>query len=150
MKKADVHVHSKYSDHPSEWFLQRLGAAESYTDPDALYAAAVRQGMDFVTVTDHNCMKGVLYLKAKYPDRVFTGVESTAYFPEDGCKVHVLIFGLSEVQFREIERLRKDISCLRQYLLIEGLAYSVAHATYSVNNRLTAEHLEKLVMLFNP
>jgi len=149
MQKADLHVHSKYSDHPSEWFLQRLGAAESYTDPDALYLAAIRQGMDFVTVTDHNCMKGALYLKNKHPDHVFTGVESTAYFPEDGCKVHILIFGLSAVQFQEIERRRTDIYQLRKYLLDEDLAYSVAHATYAVNNRLTAEHLEKLVLLFN-
>jgi glycosyltransferase involved in cell wall biosynthesis len=32
MAKADLHLHSKYSNHPSEWFLQRLGASESYTE----------------------------------------------------------------------------------------------------------------------
>lgn len=26
MKKADLHCHSVYSEHPSEWFLQKLGA----------------------------------------------------------------------------------------------------------------------------
>ena len=37
MGKVDLHVHSKYSNHPSEWFLQRLGASESYTEPEAIY-----------------------------------------------------------------------------------------------------------------
>ncbi|HTU03872.1 MAG TPA: PHP domain-containing protein, partial [Candidatus Sulfotelmatobacter sp.] len=63
MRKADLHVHSRHSDHPSEWFLQRLGAAESYTDPETVYQAAIRQGMDFVTLTDHNCLAGALDLQ---------------------------------------------------------------------------------------
>lgn len=29
MARADLHCHSVYSEHPSEWFLQRLGAAGS-------------------------------------------------------------------------------------------------------------------------
>lgn len=149
MKKADIHVHSKHSDHPSEWFLQRIGAAESYTDPEAVYDLAVREGMDFVTLTDHNCIKGALHLRKRYPDRVFTGVETTAYFPEDGCKVHVLIYGVDERQFRKIERIRTDVYALRDFIRDESLAHSVAHATYSVNGRLTAEHLEKLILLFD-
>lgn len=94
MAKVDLHAHSKYSNHPSEWFLQRLGAAESYTEPEAIYRMARSRGMDFVTVTDHNCMRASLELVAKYPEHCFSGVEATAYFPEDGCKVHVLIYGL--------------------------------------------------------
>jgi glycosyltransferase involved in cell wall biosynthesis len=149
VKKADIHVHSKHSDHPSEWFLQRIGAAESYTDPETVYDLAIREGMDFVTLTDHNCIRGALHLKKRHPDRVFTGVETTAYFPEDGCKVHVLIYGLDERQFRRVERIRTDIYALRDFLREETLAHSVAHATYSVNGRLTAEHLEKLILLFD-
>jgi|GEM_PF-4075019 len=37
MKKADLHCHSTYSEHPTEWFLQKLGAKESYTDPMFIY-----------------------------------------------------------------------------------------------------------------
>lgn len=96
MRKADLHVHSRHSEHPSEWFLQRIGAAESYADPEAVYAKAVTQGMDFVTLTDHNCVAGALVLQQAHPEQVFTGVETTTYFPEDGCKVHLLIYGLDE------------------------------------------------------
>ena len=54
MAIADLHVHSKASKRPSEWFLQKVGAKESYTDIDTLYSTAKAAGMDFVTVTDHN------------------------------------------------------------------------------------------------
>lgn len=149
MSKADLHCHSIYSEHPSEWFLQRLGAKESYTDPQAIYLAALEAGMDFVTITDHNKMDGVLLLKAKYPSKVITGVEATAYFPDDGCKVHILIYGLDEIQFESINHLRKDIYELRDYLVRENLTHSVAHASYSVNGKLTQTHLEKLILLFD-
>ena len=63
MKKIDLHVHSKYSKHPSEWFLQRIGAKESYTEPELIYQLARSQGMDFVTITDHNKIDGALFLQ---------------------------------------------------------------------------------------
>ena len=150
MAKADLHVHSKYSEHPSEWFLQRLGAAESYTEPDeAIYAAAKAREMDLVTITDHNKIDGVLRLKAAHPQDVFTGVEATAYFPEDDCKIHILLFGFSETEFAEIQRARRDIYQLRDYIRDRRLAHSVAHATFRVNGKLALAHLEKLMLLFN-
>ncbi len=149
MMKADAHVHSKFSDHPSEWFLQRIGTAESYTEPDFIYQTAVSRGMDFVTITDHNNIRGALYLKEKHPERVFIGVEATAYFPEDGCKIHILIYGITEKEFADIEKKRENIYELRKYIKEKELAYSIAHATYSVNNRITTEHLEKLILLFD-
>jgi glycosyltransferase involved in cell wall biosynthesis len=149
MTKADLHVHSKYSNHPSEWFLQRLGASESYTEPEFIYQSAKERGMDFVTVTDHNKIEASLLLKERYPNECFTGVESTAYFPEDGCKVHILIYGFTERRFAEIQHCRKNVYDLRDYLFENHLAHSVAHATYSVNNRLTVSHLERLILLFD-
>lgn len=149
MAFADLHVHSKYSNHPSEWFLQRLGTSESYTDPDYIYSESKKRGMDFVTITDHNSIEGALYLVNTYPDDTFMGVESTAYFPEDGCKVHILIFDFTVKQFEQIQRLRRDIYKLRDFLKEQGLPHSVAHATYTVNNTITWQHLEKLILLFD-
>jgi glycosyltransferase involved in cell wall biosynthesis len=149
MAHVDLHVHSKYSNHPSEWFLQRLGASESYTEPETIYKMALKRGMDFVTVTDHNRIAASLELVKKHPKRCFTGVEATAYFPEDSCKVHILIYGLDRDQFTKIQKKRLNIYKLRDYLKKQDLPCVVAHATYSVNGKLTLEHLEKLILLFN-
>ena len=149
MFRADLHVHSKYSNHPSEWFLQRLGASESYTEPEFIYRSAKEKGMNFVTVTDHNRIEAALLLKERYPQDVFTGVESTAYFPEDGCKVHILIYGFDERQFEEIQTHRHNIYDLSEYLHENRLAHSVAHASFSVNGKISLAHLEKLILLFN-
>jgi glycosyltransferase involved in cell wall biosynthesis len=149
MAKADLHVHSIHSRHAADWFLKKLGAYESYTSPDEVYCQAKAKGMRFVTLTDHNKIEGALYLKNKYPKDCFTGVEATTYFPEDGCKVHLLIYGFSRQEWEEIDSLRQNIYNLRDYIKRRDLAYSVAHAAYSVNDRLTQSHLEKLILLFD-
>ena len=58
--KADLHVHSKYSDRPAEWFLRRVGAPECFVEPSEVYRRAKRRGMDFVTIADHNSIRGAL------------------------------------------------------------------------------------------
>jgi len=107
------------------------------------------RGMDYVTVTDHNCWQASKYLSEKYPEDCFTGTEATAYFPEDGCKVHILIYGFNEKQFNKIQKHRRNIYKLRDYIREHDLPYSVAHATYSVNHKLKMEHLERLILLFD-
>ncbi|MBN2846973.1 MAG: glycosyltransferase [Coriobacteriia bacterium] len=148
MARVDLHVHTRYSDHPSEWFLQRLGASESYTEPEEAYRLAKQRGMDFVAITDHNRIDGALELKERHPGDVIVGVEATTYFPEDGCKVHLLLWGITEAEFGRVQELRSDIYALREYVTERDIAHAVAHATFSVNGRLTADHLERLLLLF--
>lgn len=149
MIRADLHVHSCHSRHPSEWFLQRLGAQESYTDVETVYRRARDRGARFVTLTDHNTIDGAQELVARHPSDCFVSTEATAYFPEDGCKVHVLCYGITPAQFAAIQKARENIYNLRDYLRVENIACSVAHPTFSVNGRLTAAHVEKLILLFN-
>jgi glycosyltransferase involved in cell wall biosynthesis len=149
MIRADLHTHSKYSEHPSEWFLQRLGAKESYVEPEFIYRTAKARGMDLVTITDHNMIEGSILLNELHPEDTFTGVESTVYFPEDECKVHILVYGLTESQFNDIQKIRTDIYEMRDFLRQENLAHAVAHATYSVNGKISIDHLEKLMLLFD-
>ena len=145
--RADLHVHSKFSDRPTEWILRRIGSPECYTEPKTIYETAKRRGMQFVTISDHNCIRGALEI-AHQPD-VFIGNEITTYFPEDGCKIHVLTWNISEPQFEEIQRLRENIYDLRDYLWQSQLAHACAHPLYSINDRLTLDHFEKLLVLFN-
>jgi len=87
--KVDLHVHSKYSIRPSQWILQKLGCPECFTEPAEVYRIAKQRGMDLVTITDHNTISGSLDI-AHLPG-TFVSEEVTTYFPEDGCKAHVLV-----------------------------------------------------------
>lgn len=149
MAKVDLHVHSSYSERPSEWFLQRLGTRESYIDPEEVYRNAKKEGMDFVTITDHNTIEGAVRLKQKHPEDVIIGLEATAYFPEDGTKIHLLVWGLNELQFRKIDALRVDIYKLREYIVKEELTHAVAHVTFAINRSLSFEQIERLFVLFD-
>jgi len=149
MAKVDMHVHSKYSGRPSEWFLKKIGTNESYSEPETIFASALSNGMDYVAITDHNAIDGALLLKEKYGERVIVGIETTTYFPEDGCKIHLLVYGINRKEFEEIQNLRENIYTLRDYIKTNNLAHSIAHATYSVNKKLSIEHLEKLILLFD-
>jgi hypothetical protein len=95
------------SDRPSDWFLRRIGAPESFVEPLDLYRYAKQRGLDFVTISDHNCIDGALEI-AHLPD-TFISNEVTTYFPEDGCKVHCLVSGITDRQFEDIQEVRHDI-----------------------------------------
>lgn len=149
MPRADLHVHCKASKRPSEWFLQKVGAQESYTDIDTLYNSAKQCGMDFVTITDHNTIEGVVELVKKYPEDTFVSVEVTTYFPENGCKIHILLYDITPEQFEKADIIRRNIYQLRDYIRDNKIAYSVAHGFYNINSRLDMETLEKLILLFD-
>jgi glycosyltransferase involved in cell wall biosynthesis len=149
MKKADLHVHSKFSGTSSMFFLQKNQINESYTEPEFIYRTAKKMGMDFVTITDHNSIEGIKRLIQKHPEDTFMGVELTANFPEDKTEIHILVYDFSESQFEILNQKRGNIYELRDYILHENLPHAVAHATYAVNQQLTIEHLEKLILLFD-
>ncbi len=145
--RADLHVHSKYSNRPSEWILRRLGSPESFVEPVELYHTVRRRGMQFVTISDHNCIDGAMEI-AHLPG-TFISNEVTTYFPEDRCKVHFLVIGITPQQFEVIQEVRESIYDLRDYVLHEDIIHSVAHPLFRVNDRLTVEQFEKLIVLFN-
>ena len=147
MSKCDLHLHSRHSDRPSEWILRKAGVPDSLSSPVQLYENLRKQGHDFVTLTDHNTLGAFRELRGQ--EGFFPGVEITTYFPEDRCKVHLLAWNLDERQFLEIEKLRPNLLELATFLRKEQLAHAVAHPLISVDGRMTADHFEKLLLLFS-
>lgn len=144
--KADLHAHSKYSKRPAEWILRKLDCPESFTEPGDLYRIAKERGMSLVTITDHNAIDGCLAI-ADLPD-TFISEEVTTYFPEDRCKLHVLVYDIDEGQHREIQRLRENVFDLVSYLNEQAITHALAHPLYSINGKLTVDHFEKTLLLF--
>ncbi|MDX1998451.1 MAG: hypothetical protein SF066_12100 [Thermoanaerobaculia bacterium] len=145
--RADLHLHSRFSNRPSEWFLRQVAAPESFSEPLALYRLCRSRGMDFVTISDHDTLAGSLAI-AHLPG-TFLSTEVTVRFPEDGCRIHCLVLGLTETQHAEIERRREDLYAFHDYLRAENLLHSVAHPLYRVDAAFSLAHLERLLVLFD-
>ncbi|NTU43599.1 MAG: glycosyltransferase family 1 protein, partial [Nitrospirales bacterium] len=79
---------------------------------------------------------------------VFISAEVTTYFPEDGCKLHVVVLDITEAIFSEIMQLRRNVYELQAYLRNSGIAHFVAHPLYDMNGRLSADTIEKILLLF--
>jgi glycosyltransferase involved in cell wall biosynthesis len=144
--KIDLHVHSKFSTRPSQWVLQKLNCPESFTEPTRIYEETRHKGMHLVTISDHNRIEGALSI-AHLPG-TFVSEEVTSYFPEDHCKVHVLVFDIDEAIHKELQRIRENVFDLVDYLRREGLHHAVAHPLFGVNDRITVPNFEKLLLLF--
>ena len=146
MSKCDLHIHSRHSARSEEWLFRRFDFPDSYSDPKQLYEQLRKRGMDYVTITDHDSIDGCLEI-AHLP-RTFISEQVTTYFPHDACKLHILVWGISEQQHRDIEGVRENIFDLQRYVQRAQIAHAVAHPLYSVNGKLEAMHLEQLILLF--
>jgi glycosyltransferase involved in cell wall biosynthesis len=146
VSRCDLHIHSRHSARSEEWLFRRFDFPDSYSDPKQLYEQLLKRGMDYVTITDHDSINGCLEI-AHLP-RTFIGEQVTTYFPQDGCKLHILVWGISEQQHRDIENVREDIFDLQSYLQRAQITHAVAHPLYSVNGKLEPTHLEQLILLF--
>jgi glycosyltransferase involved in cell wall biosynthesis len=102
--------------------------------------------MSLVTISDHNTIDGAQEI-AHLPD-TFISEEITSYFPDDGCKVHVLAINITEGQHQDIQKVRKNIFELIEYLIHENIFHVLAHPLYSINDLLTVEHFERFLLLF--
>jgi glycosyltransferase involved in cell wall biosynthesis len=146
VSRCDLHIHSRHSARSEEWLFRRFDFPDSYSDPKQLHGQLLKRGMDFVTITDHDSINGCLEI-AHLP-RTLIGEQVTTYFPQDGCKLHILVWGISEQQHREIQRVSENIFDLQSYLQHAQIAHAVAHPLYSVNGKLEPRHLEQLILLF--
>src|SRR5437762_4156752 len=146
MSRCDLHIHSRHSARSEEWLFRRFDFPDSYSDPKQLYEQLRKRGMDYVTITDHDSIDGCLEI-AHLP-RTFISEQITTYFPHDSCKLHILVWGISEQQHHDIESVRENMFDLQRYLQRARIAHAVAHPLYSVNGKLEATHLEQLILLF--
>lgn len=145
-KRVDLHCHCVASNRPAEAVLKVLNCPESYSEAEGVYAQAMRRGMDFVTLTDHDVIDGALSIA--HHENVIVGEELTAYFPEDGCKMHIVLWGISKEDHQELQRLAADIYVVADYLEAHNIAHAVAHPLYRQNEKLERWHVERLIVLF--
>lgn len=148
--RMDTHVHSWASDGPAAAALGFIGCPECYSPPEKVYEQARRRGMDLVTITDHDTIRGGLELVERGFSGVILGQEVTVHFPEDRCKLHVLVWGLTPALDEQITtlRLRDDVYEFAGWLRQHNLPHSLAHPLYIQNGKLSFWHIERSALLF--
>jgi glycosyltransferase involved in cell wall biosynthesis len=150
LTRMDTHCHSWASDGPAVAALSFIGVPECYSPPEKVYDQAKARGMDLFTLTDHDTIKGAMELVDRGFPGVIVGQEVTVCFPEDRCKLHVLVWGLTPTHDEELTRLglRGDVYAFANWLYEHKLAHSLAHPLYMQNGRLTRWHVERCALLF--
>jgi glycosyltransferase involved in cell wall biosynthesis len=144
--RVDLHCHSNASNEADEAMLNAIECPESFSEPVDVYQQAKSRGMDFVAITDHDSLNGIKQLSQKADHLV--GEELTCYFPEDRCKIHLLVWGLTDDDHAALQSVADDIYKVATIIQGRNLAHAVAHPVYRQNDVLERWHLERLVLMF--
>lgn len=138
MARADLHVHTNASIFK---YFRAANSHDSYNEPEEVYRLAKARGMDFVTFSDHDTIEGCLRFQDRHPDLTdfFVSVEVETFFPRTGHRIHVNVFDLTRHQHAVVERKRRDIFELVDYLRAESLLYSANHLFQSYRMRQAPE-----------
>jgi glycosyltransferase involved in cell wall biosynthesis/predicted metal-dependent phosphoesterase TrpH len=144
--RVDMHCHSTASEISKLGVQRALGLPECATPPQEVYELAKRRGMDFVTITDHDTIDGVLEI-AERPD-VFVSEELTAHFRGEPQAVHVLCYGITPEDHEWLQANSGDVELCAMYLYDREIACALAHPYYAVGAPLTARHRRRLAELF--
>ena len=145
--RADLHCHSTASEFSRLGCPAAVGMPECATPPEEVYALAKRRGMDFVTITDHDTIDGVLSI-ADRPD-VFISEELTASFRGEPQAVHVLCYDITPADHEWLQANRGDVEACAHYMRERGITAALAHPYYQVAAPLTRRHRRRLAELFD-
>ncbi len=144
--RVDMHCHSTASEVSKLGVQRALGLPECATPPQEVYELAKRRGMDFVTITDHDTIDGVMEI-ADRPD-VFVSEELTAHFRGEPQAVHVLCYGITPDDHEWLQANNSDVELCAMYMYDREIACALAHPYYAVGAPLTARHRRRLAELF--
>jgi glycosyltransferase involved in cell wall biosynthesis/predicted metal-dependent phosphoesterase TrpH len=145
--RVDLHCHSTASQISKLGVQRALGLPECATPPEEVYELAKRRGMDFVTITDHDTIDGVLSI-AERPD-VFVSEELTVHFRGEPQAVHVLCYGITGEDHEWLQAHNGDVELCAAYLYEREVACALAHPYYNVGAPLRARHRRRLAELFS-
>ncbi|HEY2655129.1 MAG TPA: hypothetical protein VGI55_05025, partial [Solirubrobacteraceae bacterium] len=146
MSRVDMHVHSTASELSKLGIQRSLALPECATEPREVYELAKRRGMDFVTITDHDTIDGVLTL-AHLSD-VFVSEELTVHFKGEPQAVHVLCYGITPEDHEWLQAHNDSVEACAEYLHSAEITAALAHPFYAVGAPLTARHRRRLAQLF--
>jgi glycosyltransferase involved in cell wall biosynthesis/predicted metal-dependent phosphoesterase TrpH len=142
-----MHCHSTASQLSRLGVQRAVGLPECATPPEEVYALAKRRGMDFVTITDHDTIDGVLEIADR--SDVFISEELTANFRGEPQAVHVLCYDIAGEDHEWLQAHRSDVELCAAYMYERDIACALAHPYYTVAAPLSAHQRRRLADLFS-
>jgi glycosyltransferase involved in cell wall biosynthesis/predicted metal-dependent phosphoesterase TrpH len=145
--RVDMHCHSTASEVSKLGVQRAAGLPECATPPEEVYELARRRGMQFVTITDHDTIDGVMQI-ADRPG-VFVSEELTAHFRgEPAMAVHVLCYDIAPEDHDWLQGNAHDVELCAAYMYERDIPCALAHPYYIVGSPLTSRHRRRLAELF--
>lgn len=146
--RADLHLHSDHSG------LKQLGfmrMRDCYSPPVEVYRRAKARGMDLVTLTDHDTIDGCLEVRDRLGDPAdFFMSEEVETFLPGSRSMHIGVFGITEEQHHEIQRLRLDFESLVSFLQAQRIPSALNHLFRGYRAGLGVhEYLQPLIARFS-
>jgi glycosyltransferase involved in cell wall biosynthesis/predicted metal-dependent phosphoesterase TrpH len=146
VSRADMHVHSTASELSKLGIQRSLHLPECATEPEEVYELAKRRGMDFVTVTDHDTIAGVLEIE--HLPGVFVSEELTVWFKGEPQAVHVLCYGITQDDHEWLQAHNDSVEDCAEFLNDRQITAALAHPFYAVEAPLAPRHRRRLAQLF--
>jgi glycosyltransferase involved in cell wall biosynthesis/predicted metal-dependent phosphoesterase TrpH len=144
--RVDMHVHSTASELSKLGVQRSLSLPECATEPWEVYELAKQQGMDLVTITDHDTIAGALAIS--HLADTFISEELTVSFKGEAQAVHVLCYGITPGDHEWLQAHNDDVETCAAYLQEHEITAALAHPFYAVQAPLTARHRRRLAQLF--
>ncbi len=146
--RVDMHCHSTASQISKLGVQRAAGLPECATPPEEVYELAKRRGMDFVTITDHDTIDGVMQIADGRPD-TFVSEELTAHFRGEPTRaVHVLCYDITPYDHDWLQANAHDVELCAAYMYERDIPCALAHPYYTVDQPLTPRHRRRLADLF--
>jgi predicted metal-dependent phosphoesterase TrpH len=125
----DLHVHDHNSNVPDEILGRILRVPETYLPTDDLLGTLKQHGCDALTITNHNNARSCYELQDRGLD-VLTAAEFSCMVPDYHVGIHVLTYGFSPEQEKDLDRLRRDIYRFQEYTHENDIPTIWAHPLY--------------------
>ena len=145
--RVDMHVHSTASELSKLGIQRSLNLPECATEPWEVYELAKRQGMDFVTITDHDTIDGRArdrppagHVHLRGADRLLQGRAARR------CTSSAT--GSPPSDHEWLQAHNDDVETCAAYLQEHEITAALAHPFYAVQAPLTARHRRRLAQLF--
>lgn len=147
--RMDLHCHDHNSDEPDELMGRILNLPETWETSEDLVAVLENHGCDTITVTNHNNARSCYQLREKGVD-VVTGAEFSCTVPDYRVGIHVLAYGFTPAQEKDLYKLRSDIYKFQKYARENDIPTIWAHPMYhyKTTGMPSMDFFDKMALVF--